>query len=61
MCLADNLTTYLCRFSRNSGKQNNVRMDLQEVGLGYEGWIGLAQNRDGWRALVGAVRNLWVP
>ena len=34
---------------------------LQEVGLGYENWIGLAQDRDRWRALVSAVRNLRVP
>ena len=39
----------------------NIRMDLQEVGLGYEDWIGLAQDRDRWRALVSAVRNLRVP
>ena len=32
-----------------------------EVGLGYEDWIGLAQDRDRWRALVSAVRNLRVP
>ena len=41
--------------------QDNIRMDLQEVGLGYEDWIGLAQDRDRWRALVSAVRNLRVP
>ena len=41
--------------------EDNIRMDLQEVGLGYEDWIGLAQDRDGWRALVSAVRNLRVP
>ena len=35
--------------------------DLQEVGLGYEDWIGLAQDRERWRALVSAVRNLRVP
>ena len=35
---------------------DNIRMDLQEVGLGYEDWIGLAQDRDRWRALVRAVR-----
>ena len=39
----------------------NIRMDLQEVGLGYEDWIGLAQDRDRWRALVSEVRNLRVP
>jgi hypothetical protein len=38
--------------------ENNIRMDLQEVGLGYEDWIGLAQDRDRWRALVSAVMNL---
>jgi hypothetical protein len=36
-------------------------MDLQEVEYGYMDWIGLAQNRDSWRMLVGAVMNLWVP
>ena len=40
---------------------DNIRMDLQEVGLGYEDWIGLALDRDRWRALVSAVRNLQVP
>ena len=39
----------------------DIRMDLQEVGLGYEDWIGLAKDRDRWRALVSAVRNLRVP
>ena len=41
--------------------EDNIRMDLQEVGLGYEDWTGLAQDRDRWRALVSAVRNLQVP
>jgi hypothetical protein len=41
--------------------EDNVRMDLQEVGIGCEDWIGLAQDRDRWRALVSAVRNLLVP
>jgi hypothetical protein len=41
--------------------EDNVRMDLQEVGCGGEDWIGLAQDRDRSRALVSAVRNLRVP
>jgi hypothetical protein len=40
---------------------NNVRMDLVEVGWGDVDWIGLAQNRDRWRALVNSVLNLRVP
>jgi hypothetical protein len=38
-----------------------VRLDLQEVGCRCEDWIGLAQDRDRWRALVSALRNLRVP
>jgi hypothetical protein len=41
--------------------EDNVRMDLQEVGCGCEDWIGLTQDRDRWRGLVSAVRNLRVP
>jgi hypothetical protein len=41
--------------------EDNVRMDLQEVRCGCEEWIGLDQDRDTWRALVSAVRNLRVP
>jgi len=40
---------------------DNIRMDLQEVGCGYMDWIGMAQDRDGWRTLVSAVMNLRVP
>jgi hypothetical protein len=41
--------------------EDNIRMDLQEVGCGCEDWIGLAEVRNRWRALVSAVRNLRVP
>jgi hypothetical protein len=40
---------------------DNIRMDLVEVGWGDVDWIGLAQDRDRWRALVNSVLNLWVP
>jgi hypothetical protein len=41
--------------------EDNIRIDFQEVGSWCEDWIGLAQDRDRWRALVSAVRNLRVP
>jgi hypothetical protein len=39
----------------------NIRMDLQEVGGGRGDWMELAQDRDGWRALVSTVKNFRVP
>jgi hypothetical protein len=41
--------------------EDNIKMDLQEVGWGGIEWIDLAQDRDRWRALVYTVMNLWVP
>jgi hypothetical protein len=40
---------------------DNIKMDLVGVGWGDVDWIGLAQDRDKWRALVNAVMNLRVP
>ena len=41
--------------------EDNIKMDLQEVGDVRGDWMDLAQDRDGWRALVGTVRNFRVP
>jgi hypothetical protein len=40
---------------------DNIRMDLVEMGWGDVDWIGLAQDRDRWRALVNSVLKLRVP
>jgi hypothetical protein len=40
---------------------DNIMMDLGEVGWSDVNWIGLAQDRNRWRALVNAVMNLRVP
>jgi hypothetical protein len=40
---------------------DNIKTDLLEIGLSVVDWIGLAQDRDRWRALVNAVMNLQVP
>jgi hypothetical protein len=41
--------------------EDNIRMDLQEVGGGCGDWMELVQDRDRWRALVGTVRNFRFP
>ena len=41
--------------------EDNIKMDLQEVGGSCGDWLELAQDRDRWRALVGTARSLRVP
>jgi hypothetical protein len=40
--------------------EDNIKMDLQEVGVGCGDWIESAQDRDRWRTLVSTVKNLRV-
>jgi hypothetical protein len=40
---------------------DNIKMDLQEIGVGCGDWIESAQDREKWRALVSTVKNLLVP
>jgi hypothetical protein len=40
---------------------DNIEIDLREIGWGGVDWIGLAQDRDQWRALVNAVMYIQVP
>jgi hypothetical protein len=41
--------------------EDNIRMDLREIGWGGVDWIDLAQDRDQWRPLMNTVINLRVP
>jgi hypothetical protein len=41
--------------------EDNIKMDIGEIGFGDVDWIHLAQNRDRWWALVNTVMNLRVP
>jgi hypothetical protein len=41
--------------------EDNIKMDLREIGCGDMDWIDLAKDRDQWKALVNTVKNLRVP
>ena len=50
-----------CSVQSSRRWEDNIKMDLQEVGGGCGDWMELAQDRDRWRALVSMVMNLRVP
>jgi hypothetical protein len=41
--------------------EDNIKMDLREMGIYGVKWIRLAQDRVQWQAFVSTVMNLWVP
>ena len=41
--------------------EDNIRMDLEEIGINAENWVDSAQDTNYWRALVNAALNLRVP
>ena len=41
--------------------EDNIRMDLEEIGINAGNWVDSAQDRNYWRALVNATLNLQVP
>jgi hypothetical protein len=69
--MGENGNTYRILVAKPEGKrplgrpkhrwEDNIKMDLREIGWGGMDWIDLAQDRDQWRALVNTVMNLRVP
>ena len=41
--------------------EENIRMNLKDIGVNAGNWVDSAQDRNYWRALVNAALNLWVP
>jgi hypothetical protein len=40
--------------------KDNIRIDLEEIGINAGNWVDLAQDKDYWTALVNATLNLWI-
>jgi hypothetical protein len=69
--MGDGRGVYSVLFGRPEGKrplgrpmrrwEDNIKMDLREIGIDGSNWIQLAQDRVQWRAFVNTVMNLRVP
>jgi hypothetical protein len=69
--MGENRNVYRLLVGKTEGKRplgrprcrwiDNIKMDLLEIGLRVVDWVGLAQDRYRWRALVNSVMNLRVP
>jgi hypothetical protein len=69
--IGERMSTYRILVGKPEGKrplrrpgrrwEDNIKMDLREIGWDGIDWIDLAQDRDQWRALVNTVMNLRVP
>jgi hypothetical protein len=62
----ENMMSYILREYYRSGRpkrrwDDNIRMDLREIGWEGVDWIHLAQDRDQWWTLVNTVMNLRIP
>jgi hypothetical protein len=70
-CMGENSNAYRVLVGKPEGKrplgrhicrlEDNIKMDLKEIGWGSMDWIHLAHDRDQWRALVNTVINVRVP